>query len=87
MGTPVDPSNLRRTFDRVCHTAGLGHWTPNELRHSAVSILSAAGVAAEQIADLVGHDGTRMTLGVYRHLLEPVVAHGKEPMERLFGPP
>jgi len=85
VGTPVDPSNLRRSFDRICAKAGLGHWTPNEMRHSAVSILSAAGVPIDKVADLVGHDGTRMTMGVYRHLFDPVIATGKEPMEALFG--
>jgi len=24
-GTPIDPSNLRRFFDEVCESAGLGH--------------------------------------------------------------
>jgi integrase len=30
-------------------------WTPRELRHSFVSLLSDAGVMVEQIAQLVGH--------------------------------
>jgi len=70
IGTPVDPSNLRRTLNKLTTQAGLGTWSPNELRHSAVSILSAAGVPIEQIADQVGHETTRTAQTVYRHILK-----------------
>lgn len=71
--TPIDPSNLRRQFARLTTDAGLGTWHPHELRHSAASILSAAGVPLEHIADTLGHDGTRMTALVYRHAITPTI--------------
>jgi integrase len=43
IGTPIHPRNCRRSFDRLIERAGLGKWSPNELRHSAVSLLSAGG--------------------------------------------
>ncbi len=85
IGTLVDPSNYRRQLSKVTEAAGLGHWSPNELRHSAVSLLSAAGVPIEHIGDVVGHDGTRMTAGVYRHAVAPSVDVAVGPMEALFG--
>ena len=36
-------------------------WTPRELRHSFVSVLSDAGVPVEEISRLVGHAGTTVT--------------------------
>jgi hypothetical protein len=39
---PRDPA--RRSFTRLTERAGLGRWHTNELPHSAVSLLSAAGV-------------------------------------------
>ncbi len=84
-GTPIDPSNLRRALARATKTAGLGHWTPYELRHSCTSLLSAAGVPLEQIADILGHRGVRMTAEVYRHRVDPVIDSGVEAMESLFG--
>jgi hypothetical protein len=42
-------------------------WTPRELRHSFVSILSAHDVRLEDISDLVGHSSTSVTETVYRH--------------------
>jgi len=43
-------------------------------------------VPLEQIADVMGHDGTRMTAGVYRHAVTPTARGASEAMERLFPP-
>jgi integrase len=87
LGTPIDPSNLRREFDKLTRKAGIGHWHPHELRHSAASLLSAAGVPIEQISDVLGHEGPRTTAAVYRHLVNPSVTAGRAPMDALFTPP
>ena len=47
-------------------------WTPRELRHTFVSLLSDSGVPIEQIAAAVGHASTRTTEVVYKHQLRPV---------------
>jgi integrase len=85
IGTWIEPRAFRRYFDRVSDAAGLGKWHPNELRHSMVSLLSAAGVAEEDLADVAGHVTTRMTHQVYRHQVMPTIDAAKAPMERLFG--
>src|SRR5262245_35046414 len=59
-GTPIHASNLRRYFRRACKNAGIGRWMPYEMRHAAASLLSDDGVPLEHVADLLGHDGTRM---------------------------
>ena len=59
-------------------------WTPRELRHSFVSLLSDAGVPLEEISQ-VGHSGTTVTELVYRHQLKPVIQSGGTVMDRLFG--
>jgi len=73
VGTPIDPSNARRTLDRLCNEAGVGHWNPNALRHSFASLLSLRGAPMEEVADAMGHVDTRMTSRVYRHNLKSVV--------------
>lgn len=85
VGAPIDPSNLRRVFARLTERAGLGPWHPNELRHSACSLLSAAGVPLEHVADILGHDGTRMAARFYRHAVTPAVGAAVAPMEAMFG--
>ena len=73
LGTPMWPINVRMEFKRITEKAGLGrNWTPRELRHTFVSLLSDSGVPIEQIADAVGHSSTRTTEVVYRHQLRPV---------------
>ncbi len=84
-GTPIDASNLRRYFRRACANAGIGRWMPYEMRHTAASLLSDDGVPLEHVADLLGHDGTRMVAQVYRHAVSPTVAVAADRMERLFG--
>jgi integrase len=84
-GTPVDPSNLRRYFRRACANAGIGRWMPYEMRHTAASLLSDDGVPLEHVADLLGHDGTRMVAQVYRHAVSPTVDVAAARMERLLG--
>ena len=59
-------------------------WTPRELRHSFVSLLSSAGIPIEDIAHLVGHANTRTTEKVYRKELRPVLRRGAKAMDELF---
>ena len=87
LGTLLDPANLRRGLRQVTERAGLGRWHPHELRHSATSLLSAAGVPLEQVADVLGHTSTRVTSSTYRHPTTPTVEAAAAPMDRLFGSP
>jgi integrase len=85
-GTALNPSNVRRAFRKITATAGLnaGDWTPRELRHPCVSLMSDAGVPIEKIARLVGHIGTATAETVYRKQIRPVVTGGAEIMDQLF---
>lgn len=86
VGTALDAANVRRSFRRITKAAGLGeNWTPRELRHSFVSIMSDNGVTIEQIADLVGHRTTIVTQKVYRHQLKPVISTGATAMNAIFN--
>lgn len=94
-GTPYQPKNLRRYVADLAKAAGIeGTVGPYSLRHTATTLLSGAGVRAEEVADVLGHVDTRMVLRHYRHrtgpsvraavpagsaLLAPVVAsHGEQ---------
>jgi integrase len=88
VGSEMDPANVRRDLRRALRLVpGLEpkDWTPRELRHSFVSLLSDAGVPVEMISQLVGHRGTSVTEIVYRHQIRPVIQTGATVMDELFG--
>ena len=85
-GTGMAAGHVRRMFKNVCKMAGIGeNWTPRELRHSFVSLMSDQGMATEEIARLVGHRSTRTTETVYRHELRPVIRSGTAIMNKIFN--
>jgi len=86
VGTPMDDSHVRRSFRSITEAAGLGrNWSPRELRHTFVSLLSAKGVPVESIALLAGHKQTATTELVYRHQIVPALTRGAEVMDQIFG--
>jgi integrase len=88
VGTPLDASHVRRDFRSALKGArGIdpAEWTPRELRHSFVSLLSDNGVPLEEISRLVGHSSTTVTELVYRKQIRPVVQTGAAAMDDIFS--
>ena len=83
VGTPIDPSGLRRTFARIAKRAGLEAAFPYLLRHTAVSLLLDDGASIEEVADLLGDD-PRTLYRYYRHKVRPVADVALR-MERVLG--
>lgn len=65
--------------------AALGPGTRTSCATRPCSLLSAAGVPLEHVADILGHDGTRMAARFYRHAVTPAVGAAVAPMEAMFG--
>lgn len=87
-GRLMDKDSARRSFRAALDLApGIDStaWTPRELRHSFVSLLSDSGVSLDEISRLVGHSGTSVTELVYRHQIRPVIQTGAVAMDALFG--
>ncbi len=87
VGTPLHPSNVRRTFHAVCDRAGLPRFTPYEMRHTTASLLIAAGVQPFEVADVLGHTDLRMLERHYRHRVDAVVRGAVTAMDALTNPP
>ncbi len=85
-GTALSAGNVRRDFRAVLDDAGLGgrEWTPRELRHSFVSLLSEHRIPIEDISRLVGHTNTVVTETVYRKQIRPVIQEGATAMNEIF---
>ena len=86
-GGLLTAQTVRRNLSIALRAAGLPiEWTPRELRHSFVSLMSANGASIELISRLVGHRSTVVTESVYRHELRPVIMEGVEIISKAFGP-
>ncbi|MGW5260925.1 tyrosine-type recombinase/integrase [Microbispora sp. NPDC004025] len=85
-GTALTAHNVRRDFRKILDNADLPgkEWSPREMRHSFVSLLSDSGVPIEDISRLVGHRNTVVTETVYRKQIRPVLMQGAEKMDSLF---
>ena len=84
IGRPIDSSNLRRIVSGHAESAGVGHLSPNELRHSAASLLVASGTPLQDVSDMLGHRDIRMLAQTYRHKLRPIV-DVTAGQDRMFG--
>ena len=84
-GTPLDPSNFRLEFGRVLRRAGIGHWTPHELRHTAASLMLSRGVSIKEVSEALGHSSIAITADVYGHLLEPSSATAEAMSHVMYG--
>mgnify|MGYP000678101968 FL=1 len=72
IGNPIDPERITRSFGRIVKEHDLPHLTPHGLRHTWVSILSAAGVPIDAIAKQAGHASVAFTLDIYSHMIDSV---------------
>lgn len=81
IGTAVDPDNFRNLTYRLTTGAGIGRWSPHQLRHSAASLLLAQNVPLKVISEVLGHSSIRITSDVYAHLLDEAKAEAATAME------
>ena len=82
-GAELDASNVLGAFRVVISDAeGLNpaEWTPRELRHSFVSLLSNTACRLRRSPRLVGNSSTT----VFRKRIRPVLQAGAVAMDRIF---
>jgi len=66
-GTPMDPRNCQRWWDRMCRRAGIGKRRPHAARHSTATAVLAAGLPVTEVSAMLGHANSATTLKVYAH--------------------
>ncbi len=80
-GTAVDPDNFRNVTYKLTEAAGIGRWSPHQLRHSSASLLLAQRVPLKVISEVLGHSSIRVTADVYGHLLDDAKSEAATAME------
>src|SRR5262245_31730101 len=75
IGTPLEPDNLRRSWDPIRRNLGLAVRF-HDLRHTCVSLLLDLGVPPHVVREIAGHADIGVTMTIYAHasLAERVIA-------------
>lgn len=81
-GFPVHGTNLLPEFYGHLARLGLPRVTVHDLRHSAATMMLAAGVPLAVIADLLGHASIRVTADLYGHVVPELRTDAIERLEQ-----
>jgi integrase len=68
-GTPINPTNVTRSFNALVQQTGLRRIRVHDLRHTAATLLLRAGVPAKIVSERLGHASIGITLDLYSHVL------------------
>jgi integrase len=85
-GTMLDARNMLRDYYQLRDLSGLPHIRFHDLRHSAATLLRAAGVPTPAISKLLGHASTRTTEEVYSHVTPDMESAAAAKMDEIFNP-
>lgn len=84
--SPVRPDTLTHAWARVAKALRL-NVRLHDLRHSAATLMLAAGVPVGDVADRLGHATPAFTLTVYRHAIPGAQEEAAERLAALLNPP
>ena len=69
LGHPYRPETLSRNFTRLARKAGLRVIRLHDTRHTAASLMLAAGESPKVVAEILGHSSPTITMNIYQHLM------------------
>jgi site-specific recombinase XerD len=84
-GKPLQPRNVLRTLHALLKSAKLPVVRFHDLRHSAASLLIAAGVELVEVSMLLGYSELRVTADLYSHLQQQTAAKAARHMDAVFS--
>jgi len=68
-GTPIEPSNLTKTFKSLLAKAGLPRTIRiHDMRHTSATLGLNSGVDLKTVSDRLGHSGIGITADLYTHV-------------------
>ena len=70
VGTPIQPRNLARDYDRWVKKAGVPRIRIHDERHTNASLMLQAGYDIKVVSERLGHAQTSITMDVYHHVSE-----------------
>jgi integrase len=70
IGTPIEPTNVNKHFNRLVAAAGVPKQRFHDQRHWCATLLLAQGVAPRVVMELLGHTQISTTMDLYGHVLD-----------------
>jgi integrase len=86
IGTPMNQSNLLRSFKSLIRKNGLKEIRFHDLRHTAVSLMLNHGVPVIIVSKRLGHAKVSVTLDTYGHLITEMQDEAAELIDDLITP-
>jgi integrase len=83
-GGPIDARALRAEFQSILSLANLPHMRIHDLRHSAATLLLAAGVPLHVVSRLLGHSTIALTSNTYGHFTKEMTADAAARMNAIL---
>jgi integrase len=82
VGTPINPTNLRRrSFAALLQRANLPKIRFHDLRHTCATLLLSRNVHPKYVQELLGHANIAITLDTYSHVIPGMGDHAARAME------
>jgi integrase len=84
-GTPINPNNVTRSYDRLVMLSGVPRIRVHDMRHTAATMLLRAGVPAKIVSERLGHATIAIILDTYSHVLPDMQDVAAEAMSTLLN--
>jgi integrase len=84
-GKPMHPESVTSAWRAMATRAGLSGVRLHDLRHTAATMLLAAGVPVRDVSDALGHSSPTITLGVYSHSVPEGSRRVTDAMDKALG--
>jgi integrase len=86
VGTPINPTNLRRrSFAALLQRANLPKIRFHDLRHTCATLLLSRNVHPKYVQELLGHANIAITLDTYSHVIPGMGAQAARAMEEALS--
>lgn len=87
LGRPRNPSTVTRNLHHILTSAGVTDVTFHGLRHSAATLLMAAGENPKVVSELLGHTSIALTLSTYSHASEGMKKAATDRLAAIYTAP
>lgn len=84
IGSPMSPGDLTKRLQRLLAEAGMPRLRFHNLRHGTASLLTAQGVHARTIMEILGHSTIAVTMNTYAHVAPALQREAAASLDRVF---